>query len=272
MVVTRIHPSWTLLFVFVFNAFGVVAQDKRQATDCTNPVGPSGVNPSCWETLKLTDYTRDWWAVNGTKCKTGTGFSTCFLQVYNLGLYDCTGVKPNSCPPPSATAGYSPQEWYVLYNIYAINQVFLSLYQAIGNANTLASERVGAVVALLDPPEKNNIFVHDLLTALSAGFALLPAANAIAGTIIKAAQQIPNVVGLLFPVGTTDSRVAQWANINNELATVVQYYQGNISDIIPAVNNNLDSFIAYAGTGQFSVNPLPDLSDESDALLQGLSV
>lgn len=150
--------------------------------------------------------------------------------------------------------------------------MFLSLYQAIGNANTLASERVGAVVALLDPPKTKNIFAHDLLTALSAGLALLPGANTIAGTIVKTASQIPSIVGLLFPVGTTDSRIAQWANIDNELATVVQYYQGNISEIIPAVNNNLENFIAYAGTGQFSVNPLPDLSDESDALLQGLLV
>lgn len=41
MLINLIHSSWTLLFVLIVGAFGVVAQDKRQAADCTNPVGPA---------------------------------------------------------------------------------------------------------------------------------------------------------------------------------------------------------------------------------------
>ncbi|KAL8948113.1 MAG: hypothetical protein Q9222_005672 [Ikaeria aurantiellina] len=260
------------LFYFVFVSTVVaVPQTVDQTAACQNPGGPSGVNPSCWEILVLTKYTNDWWAANSTKCNANTGFSTCFLQVHNLGLYDCTGIKPNSCPAP-AVGAYTPQDWYILYNIYAINQVFFSLYSAIGNANTLASERVGAIVELLNPPEKNDVFIHDLLGALTIGLALIPApGSVIASTLIKTAQQLPGVGTLLFPTGTTDTRLSQWATINNELATVVQQYQGNVSEIIPAVNNDVKNFIAFASTGNFSINPLPDLADESDYLLQGLT-
>ncbi|KAL8872472.1 MAG: hypothetical protein Q9174_001902 [Haloplaca sp. 1 TL-2023] len=193
------------------------------------------------------------------------------MQVYNLGNMDCTGVKPNVCTSPDPTR-YTPQEWYVLYNIFAINQVFLSLYQAIGNANTLASERVGAIVQLLNPPTTENVLANDLLAALSVGLSLLAGpAGVFAGTLVRAAQQAPNAGRILFPVGTTDTRVAQWANIANELSSVVQNYQTQVSDVIPAINNDLDTFLAFTGNGDFSVNPLPDLSEESDALLQGLT-
>ncbi|KAL9033258.1 MAG: hypothetical protein Q9214_007601, partial [Letrouitia sp. 1 TL-2023] len=65
--------------------------------------------------------------------------------------------------------------------------------------------------------------------------------------------------------------VTQWANLANELATLVQRYQGNISSIIPATVNNITEFIDFASTGAFSINPLPDASAQSDILVQILN-
>lgn len=97
---------------------------------------------------------------------------------------------------------------------------------AIQNANTLASERVDVIFSLLNPPQASNVLAHELLVALSIGLALLPGPpGVVAGTLVKAAQQVSTAAMLLFLVGNTDTRVAQWANINNKLATVVQTCQ-----------------------------------------------
>ncbi|KAL8733017.1 MAG: hypothetical protein Q9166_002415 [cf. Caloplaca sp. 2 TL-2023] len=263
------RTSQILFAAFLVRTVTALPQTIDQTAACKEPGGPNGVNSRCWELLGLTDYTKAWWTANSTRCAAETGFSTCFLQVHNLGLSDCTGIKPNSCPDP-IVGGYTPQDWYILYNIYTINQVLYSLYTAIGNANTLASESVGAIVELLNPPEQNNLLEKNLFGALTIGLALLPGAGGIAGTLIRTAQQLPSVGTLLFPVGTTDTRVSQWASLANELSIIVQQYQKSVSEIIPTVNNDVNHFVAFASTGNFSINPLPDMSDQSDYLLRGL--
>ena len=218
----------------------------------------------------MTQYTQDWWAKNSAACGT-RGFATCFLGKANMGQNDCTGVKPNACTPPSST-GLSAQDLYVAYNIYAINQVFLSLYLAMGNANGIASESVGAIVTLLDPPKETNVFLNDLLTALGAGLGLIPGPEGkIAGLILSTAQELPGLVQYIFPTGTVNTVVDQWAAISNEVATVVKTYQTSLAQLIPAVENDVNNFIAFASTGQFSVTPLPDLSNESNSLLTALT-
>ena len=218
----------------------------------------------------MTQYTTDWWAKNSAECGT-RGFATCFLGKANMGQNDCTGVKPNACTPPSAT-GLSAQDLYIAYNIYAINQVLLSLYLAMGNANTLASESVGAIVTLLNPPKQTNIFLNDLLTALGAGLGIIPGPEGkIASLILSTAQQLPGIAKYLFPTGTINTVVDQWASISNEVATVVKTYQTSLAALIPAVENDLTNFLAFASTGAFSVTPLPDLSNESNSLLTALT-
>lgn len=126
-------------------------------------------------------------------------------------------------------------------------------------------------MTLLDPPQATNVVLNDVLTALSAGLGLISGLEGIAGLILRVSNQIPGVAKYLFPVGNTQDQVNQWASISNEVGTVVQQYQKSVSQIIPTINNDVTNFIAYASTGGFSVTPLPDLSNESDALLKGLT-
>ena len=143
---------------------------------------------------------------------------------------------------------------------------------AISNANTLAAENVGAIVALLDPPKKTSVLTNDLLTALSVCInIILPVGTLLQRHFIALTQQSPPVGKFLFPVGTTQSQLTQWANIQQELSQVVQNYQTNVSQIIPTIVNDIDLFVTFAESGAFSVNPLPDLSGESDKLLLGLN-
>ena len=221
----------------------------------------------------MTKYTQDWWAKNSADC-TGVGFSTCFFGKHGLGTRDCTGIKPQFCPVPDFAANSSAQDFYIFYNIYAINEVFNSLWTAVGNANGLAADSVGAIVKLLNPTKPpQNLLLNDLLTALSAGLALIPgSASEIVNLVVHAAQQAPGVVKYLFPVGTTQTQVDQWASISNEIGNLVKTYQDSLSKIIPVINNDVNNFIAYASTGGFSVFPAPGIDVESDVLLKGQAV
>ena len=257
----------------------VLAQNAEPANSttpqeiaCQSPGGVNGIDPSCWAILDMSTYTNTWWANNNAKCGGETAnFSTCFWELHNLGTRDCTSVTPGACPEPD-NLQLSAQDWYIAYNIYAINQVFLSLYMAIGNANTLVAETVGAIVALIDPPLKENLLVDDLLTAVSATInIILPVGTLFQRHFIALTQQTPPVSKYLFPIGTTQSQITQWESIQQELAIVVQNYQSNVSQIIPTIVNNADIFVTFAESGAFSVNPLPNLANESDKLLLGLN-
>ena len=243
-----------------------------QAAACQNPGGVNGIDPSCWDSLDMSNYTNTWWANNNAKCGGETAnFSTCFWELHNLGTRDCTSVTPGACPEPD-NSGLSAQDWYIAYNIYAINQVFSSLYAAIGNANTLAAETVGAIVALIDPPLKENLVVDDILTAISASLnIILPVGTLFQRHFIALTQQTPPVSKYLFPIGTTQSQITQWESIQQELAIIVENYQSNVSQIIPTINNDEDIFVTFAESGAFSVNPLPNLANESTKLLLGLN-
>ncbi|MCJ1274972.1 hypothetical protein MMC21_002771 [Puttea exsequens] len=242
-----------------------------QANACNNPGGVNGIEPSCWDILNMTAYTEAWWQVNQHACGMNANFSTCFFEMHNMGTMDCTGIKPGACTAPNPN-GFSARDFYIAYNIYAINQVFFSLYTAIGNANTLASESVGSIISLINPPKNKNLMVDSILVALGVGVAfIIPSGTLLAKQMAQVVQAQPGVGKYLFPSGTTQSQVTQWAQIEGQLGTIVQYYQSNISEVIPIVNNNVSAFIAFASTGAFSVNPLPDLADESNKLLQGLN-
>ncbi|KAL9102210.1 MAG: hypothetical protein Q9163_002616 [Psora crenata] len=143
---------------------------------------------------------------------------------------------------------------------------------AIGNANMLASEQVGAIIALLDPPQTKGTSLADLVTALASGLEISwSPASKFKEAVLTLLKQEPPAAKYIYPVGTAESQLSQSQTITNDLSTIVQWYQSNVSQIIPTINNNVETFIAFASSGAFSVNPLPDLSHESNNLLKGLT-
>jgi hypothetical protein len=237
---------------------------------CNNP-SVSGVDPSCWDTLGMTQYTQTWYAAHKDICDTPSNFSSCFWEIQALSSMDCTAIEPSACSFPMSK-NFTAKDFYIAYNIYGINQVFNSYWRGMGNANGLAAERVGAIVELLDPPKRSSVLVNEILIALAAGLQFLNVLS-VAGVIkaiVVANQQSPQVFRNLMKVGTTQTQVAQMSDLSNSVSDVVQQYQQNIARSLPPMVNDVNTFISLAGTGQFQVNPLPDISSASDELLVGL--
>lgn len=247
-----------------------VSQINTQISRCEHP-SISQTDPSCWDTLNMTQYTHDWWTNNQELCGTNASFSSCFWERHGLASIDCTGIQPSTCVFPTS-AKFTAQDYYLAYNIYGINQVFNSYWQGMGNANTLAAESIGAIVQLIDPPKKTNVHLNEVLLALATSLQflnMLSVAGLVKG-IVVANQQSPQVFKNLVPVGTTQTQIMQMIDLSSSMGNIVQQYQKNIADAIPLIVNDVQSFINFASTGQFQVNPLPNIAAASDQLLTGL--
>ena len=219
----------------------------------------------------MSQYTYNWWTNNAEICGTPSNFSACFWDRHGLSSIDCTGIQPSTCVFPTNT-NFTTRDYYIAYNIFGINQVFNSYWQGMENANSIAAENIGTIVQLLDPPKKTNVHLNEVLLALGTSLQFLNVVS-LAGLvkgIVIANQQSPQVFKNLVPVGTTETQITQMFDLSSSLGAIVQQYQQNIADSIPLIVNNVDTFVNFASTGQFQVNPLPNIAVASDQLLTGL--
>lgn len=241
-----------------------------------NPAGINPISPACWTALGIIQHVIDWWATHNTTCHPGTPFAQCFLQVLDMGTEDCIGMTSGTCPTPPWTdyqrSNISIKDYYVAYNIYSVWNFFNGYWTAIGNARSAATDTTGAIVALLDPPKQTNGLLDDLLTALSVGLSFVdPEVGVLAKAVLNGAQQAPNVFKFLFPVGTLNTQIAQFDQIANAMGTVTTYLQHNVTQALAAVQNDPQTFLAFTDSGNFSVNPVPSISQQSDAILTALN-
>ena len=193
-----------------------------------------------------------------------------------MGQQDCIGITSSTCPAPSwiqyKDHNISIEDFYVAYNIYSIYTFFNGYYLAIGNARSAATDSIGAIVALLDPPKKTNGLLNDLLTALSVGLSFVaPDAGPLVGALVNGLQQAPGVAKYLFPVGTLDTQVAQFDQIANSMGTITSYLQDNVTSALAAIQQDASTFLAITGSGNFSVTPVPTISEKSDSILSALN-
>ena len=247
-----------------------LSQSNTEKSRCENP-SLSQIDPSCWNTPDMSQYTYNWWKNHKEICGTTANFSACFWDRHGLSSIDCTGIQPSTCVFPTST-NFTAQDYYIAYNIYGINQVFNSYWQGMENANTLAVESIGAIVQLIDPPKKTNVHLNEVLLALATSLQFLNVVS-VAGLvkgIIVANQQSPQVFKNLVPVGTTQTQIMQMIDLSSSMGNIVQQYQQNIANAIPLIVNDVESFVNFASTGQFQVNPLPNIAVASDQLLTGL--
>ena len=266
------------LLLFTLSLFygAASAQATVDPTNCMDPAGINGISPACWTALAINQHVTDWWATYEATCHPGTPFVQCFLQINNLGLEDCVDIISASCPPPSWNdfqgRDISVKDYYIAYNIYAMWSFFNGYWTAIDNARSAAQTSIGSIVALRDPPKKANGVLNDILTALSAGLPFLaPEVKPLTHALITGLQQAPGVAKYLFPVGTLDTQNAQFDQISNSMGTVTSYLQASVTSALAAVQADAVSFLAVTGSGNFSVNPLPTISQQSDGILTALN-
>lgn len=240
------------------------------------PAGINPINPTCWNQLGISQYITTWWSNNNAKCSAGQSFAQCFLGTIELGDSDCIGITSATCPPPNWVSFQNQKltvkDFYVAYNIHSVWEFFNSYYAAIGNARSAATDSVAAIVSMLDPPQEANGSLNDILTALSFGLSFLaPSAGPIIGTVLNGAVQAATVGKYLFPLGTLNSQFAQFSEISNAMGTVTSYLQHNVSSALAAIQQDPTTFLAFTGSGNFSVTPLPTIPSQSDAILTALN-
>ena len=271
-----LFPRFLFIWSLLQSATSVCAYTLTETKNCLDPAGIFPLNPSCWTTLNVGQYVTDWSVNHSATCLPGTPFAQCFLEFLDLGDLDCVGITSASCPPPSwiefQANKFNVEEYYIAYNIYSVWSFFNGYYTAIGNARSAATDSIGAIVALLDPPKSTNVFLNNLLTALSAGLSFVSVdAGPLVDALITGIKTAVGVGSYLFPVGTLNTQVAQFDEIANSMGTVTSYFQENITSALAAVQNDPKTFLAIVGSGNFSVNPVPSIADQSDSMLKALN-
>ena len=129
---------------------------------------------------------------------------------------------------------------------------------------------VGKVVQVIDPIEKKNVILNDILTALSVGLAFIPGPEAAIGkALVIGAQQAPGVAKFLYPIGTADSQLLQMQDVAAKLGDGVKTLQDSVGKALPPMVNDVNAFAAFASSGAFSAF-LPPLDQLADSLLNGM--
>ncbi|KAI9836018.1 MAG: hypothetical protein M1838_005141 [Thelocarpon superellum] len=229
------------------------------------------------------------WVLNWSRthpCDDGEGFSNCFLRYQNRGGADCTVINTQSCGSDITNDIdlNTPEVFYVLYNIYAINNFFTSWWLATQLAAARASFKIDAIVNLLDPPQTTGLVVQDILTALLAGLAFIPApidiilaeslniaTHVALASVMTALVVAPGVCRGLFPAKTNDTRSVEISQLNSELADLDNEISARLAPALATAQNDLTSFTQLASTGAFSAHPPLALDQQTTGLDQAFT-
>ncbi|KAL9064949.1 MAG: hypothetical protein Q9161_008541 [Pseudevernia consocians] len=261
---------------------------RRQAVNCTDPNAIT--SGSCWEELHLAEYLTNWnkdrpicTTIDGTPedgancCAFNEVWSTCFIRLAmgNHG-YNCININPGTCPNFQVSASTTPEVRYILGTMYSINNFFSNWNEALPYA-TLSGLLINQPLILeIDPIQKTNFFLSDILSALTAGLSFIaaPELSGIAGTaataLLKGIQEAPSVAKAIWPSGTADSQPEQLANLDSYLSQVDQNFTTQITQGLYTIMSDVPSFNGFASSGQFSGPNNLSLPADSDILALGL--
>ena len=255
-------PIASPLYPIILSTAGHNCSDLRQ-----------NLTQTCWEELKMESYLTDWWQANQAACGMDTSFASCYQQSVGVEEQQCDSTGPNMCDYPENFSGYTPQQAYTLYTIFAVWQWFESIYEAIENADLSASGPVGMIVKAINPEVKQQQSLGDFLQALTAFAPLLtlPAqlGKAVTSITETAMRQSPGVLKQLNPTGTLDSEIVQISDIYDGLSTIKTTYQQNISNALALVQNDYATFSLFAANGSF-IAPRASLEAETKNLTAAL--
>lgn len=162
----------------------------------------------------------------------------------------------------------------------AINSFFTNWYTALQYATSQAALAVTPIITLVDPPSTTNMALKDILTALTAGLAIIaapeigPALDGAAGeaaSIFSAAiQQAPGVAQAIWPAGTVNSETVQIGDLQNKLGSINSDLSDRLNSGLQTIMNDVGAFTNFASQGSFSGNLIPSLPNETEVLNIGL--
>lgn len=157
-----------------------------------------------------------------------------------------------------------------------INDFFYNWNGALPYA-TLSSLLLNQPLILeIDPVQKTNVILSDLLSALTASLSFIagPELGGIAGTaadaLLTALQAAPGVAKSIWPSGTADSQTEQLANLDTSLLQIDQNFTTQITAGLATIMTDVPSFTGFASHGLFSGPNNLSLPASSDILALGL--
>ncbi|KAF2772512.1 hypothetical protein EJ03DRAFT_186636 [Teratosphaeria nubilosa] len=261
------------------------------ALDCS-PGSKDGLQSECWEFLNMTGYLQEWVAVNGSGAGIEKdGFAQAYLKWSGQNTLTCNLITSDTCTQPLSTATYqSHQQFYALWNIFAVYQFFNQYSTALTASQSLASSKLGQIVDKVAPPVEHitstpewytnfgvglyyaAIFVGPAFTAAEASAGISALASAIMNGIWAARATPPLGTVTQGYTQTAQQRVQTLANVGGDLADLVSQWQKQVVDEVAAMQNNIESFLALTSPGGFSERVTISLPQQSTVLYKSLEL
>ncbi|TQN70510.1 hypothetical protein CSHISOI_04971 [Colletotrichum shisoi] len=248
--------------------------------DCS-PSSSTGLKPECWTQLDVSGYITNWLADNGTKADCDNlGFAQCFLAFNGYGGRTCDTFSRDTCggfETMGSKATYSsPQQFYTLWNIYAIYQFFNQYSEALWNGHSLASDTIDDIVATVSPSTDPQVPSTLLWTSISGGFWLAAAAgvNPVLGLIATGLAVTTGMSSFFMPqtAGSSNARFVTLGQVGSNLAQLVIEYQDSLQGSLKELQKNSTLFIAAAEPGGFSQRAVTSINFEAKTLYHDLQL
>ena len=161
-----------------------------------------------------------------------------------------------------------------------MNNLFNSWFAATQFATTQANLVIAPITSEIDPEKKTNVLLSDILTAFTAGLALLglpevsaviketlSVTTALVANIVKTGiQQAPGVAKAIWPAGSVNSQIVQIGDLQSALGGVNEDLSNRINAGLQEIMSDVPSFIAFASNGSFSGSNMPSLATQTQNL------
>ncbi|KAK1561440.1 uncharacterized protein LY79DRAFT_574233 [Colletotrichum navitas] len=252
------------------------------ADQCT-PSSPKGIQPGCWQALDMNNYLSTWWQNNGATCNsTNRGFAQCYLDMAGLITWSCDFININGCsPPPSGPqiSYHSPQEFYTVWNIYAINLFFTNYQQGLMQGQAAAIGAVAEIVKVVAPPVKKNTATPKIGPIVGTAIGLIGAFGPAVGMlgvpvvipfllILAPLGNVGGFASILFPAETVSP--VPWEGLSEALGNQVNDFQKNIGKALNAVQTDFNIFFGLTSSGLFSQKLPTKLPENTDYMYHSL--
>ncbi|KAF2768569.1 hypothetical protein EJ03DRAFT_328221 [Teratosphaeria nubilosa] len=228
----------------------------------------------------MTGYINEWVAENGTKAGIEEqGFAQAYLAWSHKGEKTCNLITSDTCDAPPADGQYqNAQQFYTLYNIFAVYQFFNQFSQALTSSQSLASSKLGQIVDKVAPPVEHVVGTATWYTAFGTalfytGFVTAPLAFAGPEVAVAAALIVNGLWSARAtpPLGyakksytqTAEDRFTALANIGADLADLTAAYLKQVLEEVKTMQDAPEAFIALCSPGGFSQRVTIPLTDQS---------
>ncbi|KAF2768043.1 hypothetical protein EJ03DRAFT_390081 [Teratosphaeria nubilosa] len=262
------------------------------AVDCS-PDSKQGLQSKCWKFLNMTGYIREWVAEHGDEEGVkDKGFAQAYLSWSHENTPTCKLITSDTCTQPPSSAKYENyQQFYTLWNIFAVYQFWNQYYSDLTDSEARASAKLQQIVDKVAPPVEKTLSIPDWYTVFGMGIywgtTIVSPLTTLAGARAVPAAAISLILNgiwsarAVMPQGypkakeatqTAQSRFGTLADVGGKLADMVEEWQKQVVADVRSMQDNVDAFIALCEPGGFSERVTLSLPDQSTALYKGLEL